>query len=137
MATILLVEDSPDLGMYEARLLEEKGHHVMRCNGAPGPLSACPMLRRGSCPLPDSADLILFSSPMFGPVRHRTYSGAHLLSAYRLHPWYGRKPMLVVSAGAPVTIEGQGPYEVIEKFSPPRMILEAVDRLVETPNARA
>jgi CheY-like chemotaxis protein len=136
MATILLVEDSPDLGFYEARLLEGRGHRVVRCNGAPSPLAACPMLKRGSCPLPDSADVILFSSPMFGPIRHRTYRGAHLLSAYRNHPTYGRKPMLVVSAGAPLTIEGQGPYEVIEKFSPPHMILEAVDRLVEMSNAR-
>jgi hypothetical protein len=131
MATILLVEDSPDLGLYEARMLEDRGHRVIRCNGAPSPLAACPMLKHGSCPLPDSADVILFSSPTFGPVRHRTYRGSHLLSAYRRHPVYGRKPMLVVSAAPPFAIEGRGPYEVIGKFSPPHMILEAVDRLLD------
>jgi len=136
MATILLVEDSPDLGFYEARLLEERGHRVIRCSGAPSPLAACPMLKYGTCPVADSADVILFSAPLFGPIRNRTYNGKHLLSAYRDHASYGRKPMLVVSAGAPAELEGAGPYEVIDKFSPPHMILEAVDRLAETAATR-
>jgi hypothetical protein len=136
MATILLVEDSPDLGFYETRLLEERGHRVIRCNGAPSPLAACPMLKYGSCPVADSADVIVFSAPLFGPVRNRTYRGSHLLSEYRRHAMYGRKPMLVVSAGAPAELEGAGPYEVIEKFSPPHMILEAVDRLSKSAATR-
>jgi CheY-like chemotaxis protein len=130
MATILLVEDYPNLGLYESMLLEAKGHRVIRCNGAPAPLSACPMIRRGACPLPDSADLIVFSSAMFMPMRHRTYRGADLLGRYRAHPVYGRLPMLVVTIGAPREFEGSGPVEVIEKFTAPEKIVEAVERLL-------
>ena len=130
MATILLVEDYPDLGLYEVRLLEARGHRVIRCGGAPAPLSACPMLRYGACPLPDSADLIVFSSAMFMPMRNRTYRGSDLLGRYRAHPVYGRLPMLVVTIGAPRELPGPGPIEVVEKFSGPEKILEAVERLL-------
>lgn len=33
MATILLVEDAPDLSLYEANHLEAAGHRVLRCGG--------------------------------------------------------------------------------------------------------
>lgn len=52
MATLLLVEDQPDLILLEARLLEERGHRVLACRGSPTPFAACPLLRRGGCPLP-------------------------------------------------------------------------------------
>jgi CheY-like chemotaxis protein len=130
MATILLVEDYPNLGLYEAMLLEGKGHRVIRCNGAPAPLSACPMIRYGSCPLPDAADLILFSSAMFMPMRHRSYNGSVLLQRYRAHPVYGRLPMLVVTIGAPRELAGSGPIEIVEKFASPERIVQAIDRLL-------
>src|SRR5437867_12046426 len=92
MATILLVEDRPDLGLYERKLLEQAGHRVVWCGGAPPPFAACPMLTRGACPLADSADMVLFSCAMSTPMRGRSYRAEHLLNAYRSHPRYGKLP---------------------------------------------
>ena len=130
MATILLVEDAPDLGLYEARLLEAEGHRVIRCSGGPTIFAACRMMRDGFCPLPDSADLIVFSCGLFAPIRHRTYRGIHLLRAYRAHPRYGRLPMLVVSFGPLEKIEGADAIEIVEKFAGPQAVLDAVGRLL-------
>lgn len=135
MATILLVEDQPDLGLFEAGLLEDQGHRVIRCGGGPTPLSACPLMRYGSCALADSADLILFGCGMFA-MRGRTYGGVHLLRAYRAHPDYGRLPMVVVSLGAPDSLEGSGPIERVDKFSAPGAVVAAVNRLLERARAR-
>lgn len=131
MATILLVEDVPDLSFREASLLEEAGHRVIRCGGGPGPspYSACPLIRTGSCSLADSADLILFSSGLFA-MRGRNYSGMRILEAYRAHPRYGRLPMVVVSVVAPPIVGGTGPLRFVEKFSPPRVIVTAVEEMV-------
>jgi CheY-like chemotaxis protein len=130
MATILLVEDAPDIGTYEAKILEAEGHVVIRCNGAPSPLAACPMMRYGRCPLPDGADLIVFSCSLLMPVGHRTYRGSELLRAYREHERYGRLPMLVVWVGVPPDVQGRGPMMLIEKFSEPRKVIDAVHRLI-------
>lgn len=130
MATILLIEDAPDLGLYEARLLEARGHRVIRCSGAPTVLTACSMLRYGRCALPDVADLILFSTAMYTPIRHRSYRGADLLAAYRGHPTYGGIPMVVVTIGPPPRVPGRAPYEVVQKFSSPDAIVGAVERLL-------
>lgn len=131
MATVLLVEDAPDLGLYEAGLLRQAGHRTIQCSGGPGPSpsSACPLLRTGSCSLADAADLILFSGGLFS-MRGRNYSGEHLIHAYRSHPRYGRLPMLVVSVGRPRPLGGSGPFEHVEKFSAPFLIVEAVERLL-------
>jgi CheY-like chemotaxis protein len=137
MAKILVVEDTPDLILYEARLLERAGHRVIRCNGAPSLLSACPMLRFGSCPLPESVDMIVFDCGFAGPMRHRSYNGSHLLRAYRSHPWYGRLPMLLVAPRIPQGIGGTGPIELVGKFSEPRAVVEAVERLTRTMAATA
>ncbi|HLW15785.1 MAG TPA: hypothetical protein VKV69_00300 [Actinomycetota bacterium] len=130
MASILLVEDAPDLGLYEAGLLEQHGHTVLRCSGGPTPFAACPMMRDGSCPVADAADLIIFSCGVYAPLRHRTYRGVHLLRAYREHPAYGRLPMLVVSVGAPDDLLGTGPIEMVAKFADPKQIVGAVERLL-------
>jgi len=130
VATILLVEDSPDLVLYEGRLLEQAGHRVIRCGGGPTPFAACPMLRYGSCPLPDSVDLIIFDCGMVGPLIHRTYRGIHLLRAYRAHARYGRLPMLVVAPEVPAGLEGSGPLVSVPKFSEPKVVIEAVERLL-------
>jgi len=132
MATILLVEDAPDIGTYEAKILEAEGHHVVRCSGAPSPLAACPMMRYGHCPLPDTADLIVFSCSLLMPVSHRTYRGSELLRAYREHKRYGRLPMLVVWTGVPPDAGGTGPIKLIEKFSPPRKVIDSVHALIDT-----
>lgn len=131
MANILLVEDAPDLGLYEAGLLEQHGHTILRCSGGPTPFAACPMMREGSCPVADAADLIIFSCGVFAPLRHRTYRGIHLLRAYREHPLYGRLPMLVVAVGAPEDVGGSGPIEMVAKFADPQEIIHAVDHLLE------
>jgi len=131
MACILLVEDAPDLGLYEARLLEAEGHTVFSCSGGPTPFQACPMMQRGTCPVADAADLIVFSCRLFGPLPHRTYRGLHLLRQYRAHPVYGGLPMLVVAVGAPDDLDGTGPIEQVAKFSDPSDIVDAVDRLLE------
>ena len=130
MATILLVEDEPDLGLYEAGLLEDLGHRVLRCGGSPAPLAACPMMRGDPCPLPEAADLIIFACGLIAPVRHRVYRGAQLLRAYRSHAWYGRIPMLIVAMGAPDSVEGEGPVERVERFSDPGVIVAAATRLL-------
>ena len=131
MATVLLVEDVPDLSFHEARLIEAAGHRVIRCGGGPGPspYSACPLLRTGSCSLADSAELILFSSGLFA-MRGRNYSGGRLLQAYRSHPRYGRLPMLVVSVMPPGVVAGTGPIAFVEKFSSSQEIVDAVERLL-------
>jgi CheY-like chemotaxis protein len=130
MATILLIEDVPDLGLFEAGLLERLGHHVIRCVGTPAPFTACTMLRRGRCPLPDVADLIVFSSALHA-MKGRTYRGVDLLRAYRNHAVYGGIPMLVIAFGAPSDLSGRAPIEFLEKFSPPHTIVEAVERLLD------
>jgi hypothetical protein len=129
LATILLVEDALDLGAYEANVLEAQGHRVLRCGGGATPFSACTMMRYGSCPLPAAADLIVFSCGMIA-VKHRSYRGVHLLRAYRQHAEYGRLPMLVVSFGVPSGLGGSGPMKVIDKFSSPQTILDAVSGLL-------
>lgn len=134
MATILLVEDAPDLGLDEAGRLEEAGHRVLRCGGGPSPSGACPMLGAGRCPMADAADLIVFSCNLFAPLRGRGYRGIHLLRSYRAHLDYGRLPMLVVSVGRPQDLEGTGPIEMVEKYSRPRAVVEAVERLLRTPS---
>jgi hypothetical protein len=130
MSTILLVEDVPDLALYEARLLTAQGHHVIRCSGGPTPFSACPMIRDGVCRLVDAADIIVFACQLYMPIPRRTYRGIHLLRAYRDHPIYGRLPMLVVAFGAPADLGGSGPIETLKQFSEPHEIVEAVDRLL-------
>lgn len=132
MACILLVEDAPDLGLYEARILEAEGHIVIRCNGAPSPLAACPMMRYGRCALPDAVDLIIFSCSLLLPVGHRTYRGSELLRSYRAHQRYGRLPMLVVWMGVPPDVRGVGPVKMVEKFSDPLKVIDAVHELLSS-----
>lgn len=132
MATILVVEDAPDLGLYETKMLEAAGHMVLRCSGAPTPYSGCPMLREGTCPLADAADLIIFSCALFTPIRGHGYRGEHLLRAYREHPTYSQKPMLIVSVGRPGKLPGTGPIEVVQKFDEPQAVIETAERLLAT-----
>lgn len=130
MANILLVEDTPDLGLFEAMLLESSGHRVLRCSGGPTPFAACPLMRVGSCPVADAAELIIFSCGMVHSLPHRTYRGEHLLRAYRSHPGYGSLPMLLIAPKEPAGLEGTGRIETIEKFSQPRRVVDAVERLL-------
>lgn len=130
MANILLVEDTPDLGLFEAMLLEASGHRVLRCSGGPTPFAACPLMRVGSCAVADAADLIVFSCGMVRSLPHRTYRGEHLLRRYRSHPTYGSLPMLLIAQREPAGLEGTGRIATIEKFSHPRRVLEAVERLL-------
>lgn len=130
MSTVLLVEERPDLGLYETGLLMANGHLVLRCSGGPSPFAACPMLKSGSCPLPDTADLIVYSGAPSAPLRGRTYRGRDLLRAYRRHPVYGRMPMLVVSFEQIDCLEGTGPLARIEKYSSPAAVVGAIDALL-------
>jgi hypothetical protein len=131
MATILLVEDAPDLGLFEVALLEAAGHRVIRCSGGPTPFAACPMIRGDACPFADAAQLIIFSCGLVAPIAHRSYRGEHLLRAYRSHVVYGRLPMLVVSVGKPTgVLEGTGPLAFVDKFSSPGAVVGAVGELL-------
>lgn len=130
MARILLVEDAPDLGTYEAKILEARGHRVLWCCGGPPGLAACPMLRTGSCVLPESAEVIVFSCALLPQMHGHSYRGSHLLRAYREHPVYSRKPMLVVSIGAPTDLPGTGPLRFIDKHADPDAVLKAIDELL-------
>lgn len=131
MATILLVEDTPDLGLFETELLEAAGHKIVRCGGGPTSYSVCPLLRGRSCSLADEAHLIMFSCRLFTELHGRTYRGMRLLQAYRAHPAYARLPFLVVAQGSPGKLEGTGPVEVVEKFSDPAKVVAAVRDLLE------
>lgn len=129
MATILLVEDQPDLATYEAPLLAEEGHHVIHCTGgASAPWGACPMLRGRPCGLADVADVIVISTPLYGPLFGRGYRGIHLLRAYRAHHVYGRKPMIVVAFGAPEYVAGRGSYQAFDKHADPALVVDAIAR---------
>ncbi len=85
------------------------------------------MLRFGDCPLPDAADLILFSCQLFAPMRGRRYNGTDLLRAYRAHPHYGTLPMVVVSVGLPQHLAGTGALVAIDKWSSPGVIEAAIE----------
>lgn len=87
-------------------------------------------MRVGSCPVADAADLIVFSCGMVRPLPHRTYRGEHLLRAYRSHPGYGSLPMVLIAPNEPAALDGTGRIETIEKFSHPRRVLEAIERLL-------
>jgi len=127
--TVLLVEETPDLSLYEAKVLEEAGHRVFRCSGAPTPHSICPMMHDRPCPLAEEADVIVFSCALFAPIRGTPYRGEHLLRAYRNHPEYSRKPMLIVSVGEPPDLPGTGPIATVRKFEDPDAIIAAVEHL--------
>jgi CheY-like chemotaxis protein len=131
MASILLVEDGPGIGRELTSLLAAAGHRVLRCGGGPTPLAACPLLRQGSCPLPDAADLLVFACTLNLPLPGRTYRGIHLLHAYRAHPDYGRLPLVLVAVAPPQDLEGLEPTEVVGTFADPAVVLAAVNRLLQ------
>lgn len=137
MGTILLVESDPDLGLLEAGLLEDLGHRVLRCSGAPTPLGACLMLRSGACPLPAAAEMIIFNAPPAVPMRGRSYTGASILRAYRSHPRYGRLPMLVVDMAPPKDLPGAGRIGFVPTFSSPRTVVRAVEGLLASASSSA
>ena len=88
------------------------------------------MMRYGSCPLPDSADLIVLAWGPRAPMRHRTYRGIHLLRAYRSNARYGSLPMVVVGYGVTRDLPGTGRVAVIERSSDPVAVVSAVDELL-------
>ena len=130
MAVVLLVEDWPDLGIFEAEVLQAQGHTVLRCSGGPSPFAGCPLLRDGACRLADACDVIVVSGWPSMPLRHRTYRERDLIGAYRRHPAYGRKPMLVVSYEPVECSDGSGPIARIEKDASPAKVLGAVEALL-------
>jgi hypothetical protein len=130
MATILLVEDGPGPAGEAGRLLRQAGHRVVLCGGGPGPYEVCPLLRYGTCPLAEAADLILLALRPFPPLVGRTYCGDQLIKAYRSHPDFGSVPMVIASAARPDAIEGAGPIEVIREDAEPHEIALAVEKLL-------
>jgi CheY-like chemotaxis protein len=133
MVSILLVEDGAGVGRELTSLLEAAGHRVLRCGGGPTPLGACLLLRRRRCPLPDSAELLIFACTLNLPLPGRSYRGIHLLRAYRAHPDYGRLPLVLAAVAPPQDLEGPGPTEVVETFADPARVLAAVNRLLRSP----
>jgi CheY-like chemotaxis protein len=132
MATVLLVDDGATVSQEVTRLLEAADHRVMRCGGGPTPLAACSLLRYGSCPLVDGADLVIFASALTLPLAGRSYRGIHLLRAYRAHPDYQRLPLVVVAVAPPRGLPGSGPIEVVEPKSDPAVVVAAVNRLLQS-----
>src|SRR6266498_2693994 len=131
MATILLIEDGATVSREVTRLLEAGGHRVVRCGGGPTPLAACLLLRYGRCPFVHSAELLVFACTLALPLPGRSYRGIHLLRAYRAHPHYGRLPLVLVAVAPPQDLEGQGPIELVGRFTDPAAVLAAVDRLLQ------
>jgi hypothetical protein len=107
------------------------------CGGGPTPLAACPLLRHGSCPLPDAAELVVFACPLGLPLRGRSYRGSHLLRAYRAHPDYGRLPLVLVAIAPPQDLEGPGPTETMGTFTDPAAAVAAVNMLLQPRPAAA
>lgn len=138
-ATILLVEDHPDLSMFEAGILEAEGHTVYRCGGSPVPCGDCPVLKGDPCSLADAADVLIISTGMIGPVgpasRVGAPTGQMLVEAYRAHDRYGWLPTLVVSATRPTVEEGIGPFVWIPKHSAPEAIVGVVHDLIASREA--
>jgi hypothetical protein len=132
MATVLLLDDGAIVSQKVTRLLEADDHWVVRCGGGPTPLAACPLLRYGSCPLVDSADLVIFASALTLPLPGRSYRGIHLLRAYRAHPDYQRLPLVLVAVAPPRDLGGSGPIEVVEPQSDPAVVVAAVNRLLQS-----
>ena len=130
MAGILLLEDGPGIGRELGSLLQAAGHRVVRCGGGPTPLSACPLLRPGRCPLPAAAELLVVACTLNLPLPGRSYRGIHLLRAYRAHPDLGRLPMVLVAVTPPEHLGGSGPVEVVGTFTDPARVLAAVNRLL-------
>jgi hypothetical protein len=77
--------------------LRRPGTGCCGCGAGPTPLAACLLLRQGSSPLPDRAELLVFACPLNLPLPGRSYRGIHLLRAYRAHPDFGRLPMVLVA----------------------------------------
>lgn len=131
MARILVVADSPE-AIFDVGILEERGHRALRCWGGPTGFAGCPMLKTGSCPLPDVVDLIVFACGFLNaPLAHRTYRGIHLLNAYRHQHRYGRLPMLLVTFDTPPHLSGIGAVETVDPFAAPEDVADAIDRLLE------
>ena len=136
MATILIVEDAPDVAPRAAPVLAAHGHQVFRCSGGLSPSSACPLLRGSHCTLADGADLIVFACVQSIPVAGRSYRGEHLLAAYRAHDLYGRLPMLIVGVLPPGSrVGGAGPVEFADTTASADEIADAADRLLERATA--
>lgn len=131
MATVLIVEDVPDLAPRVADSLAARGHRVWRCSGGASPYGACPLLRGRHCALAESANLIVFACTRSVPLARRSYRGEHLLAAYRSHEQCGRLPMLVV--GGPlrsISAGGAGPVAYAESTASEDEIADAVDLLL-------
>jgi hypothetical protein len=132
MAIILLVEDGAGVGRELTSLLAAAGHRVLRRGGGPTPLTAC-LLRRGRCPLPDAAELLVFACTLALPPPGRSYRGIHLLRAYRAHPDYGRLPLVLVAVAPPQNLQGPGTTAVVRTFADPTAVLAAVNRQLQPP----
>lgn len=136
MATILILEDAPDLGPREGPGLTAAGHRVVCCCAGLTPLCPCPLLRSGCCPDMAQADLIVFSCALSTSVRGRTFRGIHLLRALRSHADYGRLPLLIVSVGDPGPLGGSGPVEIVEQFAGASVVRDAIERLLRVATPR-
>ncbi|MFA5890240.1 MAG: hypothetical protein WDA27_04685 [Actinomycetota bacterium] len=132
MATVLIVEDEPDLAVYEAKLLEDAGHCVVMCGGSRTPKGGCDLIRCGVCAVPETVDVILFSCRLFAPLEGQTSEGARMIRAYRSHPRYSHIPLLVVFVTGSTHLPGTGPIELIGKFNSPTSVLDSVSRLLQT-----
>lgn len=131
MRTVLVVQNAPD-GLVDVASLEDAGYLVRRCFGGQTTFAACPMLRKGDCPLPAGADVIVFAPGLFDvPVAHRTYRMIHVLRGYRRHPAYARLPMLVLADALPPKLGGSGPVWLLDPNTPSEELLRVLDAVAE------
>ena len=128
--TVLLVADGPDALDRIGPALRGHGYAVVPCGG--GPIrGACPLLRTGRCGLVDIADVVVFASSLDVPLPGRTYRGRHVFAAYRRHPGYGRRPMVLVAPEIPLEVlTGRGELVHVRPETSPDAIVAAVDTLL-------
>ena len=125
MAGVLLVEGLPGAGFGLEQSLRGLGYGVARCFGGRVSSGGCDLLKSGSCPLVDFANVIVFWKGPSGRFVGWTHGCLDVLDQYRSHPRYGRIPTILVGFDDSEGAGGLGPV-VRVKSQADEAILDAV-----------
>ena len=125
MAGVLLVEGFPGAGFGLEQSLRGLGYRVVRCTGGRVPSGGCDLLKLGSCPLVDFANVIVFWKGPWGRFVGWTHVCLDVLNQYRSHPRYGRIPTVLVGFDDSEGAGGSGLVVRVKSFDE-KVILDAV-----------